>query len=76
MILISLSDSPGNTGTHQTRFTHEETSLKYRETAAQPCLPHWVLARFRRGQRRFLRVASVLALYPVLDLNCLTHNKL
>lgn len=39
MILISLSDSPGKTGTHQTRFTHEETSLKHRETAASLAYP-------------------------------------
>ena len=37
VILISLSDSPGKTGTHQTSFTDEEASLKYREVASQSC---------------------------------------
>lgn len=74
VIFISVSSFPGKAETHQTRFTDEETSLKYRETAAQPCLPHWALATFRCGQWRSLRVASVLALVPGPDLNCLTHS--
>lgn len=52
------------------------SQMKKRSEIQGGCLPaltpYWVLASLQRSQRRFLRTASLLALYPVLGLNSLT----